>query len=112
MSQPAIGRSFTTGECQGKYSAPPATLLSYNFWRRRFASDPGIVGRKLTLNNRPVTVVGVLPASFDFGGVFAPGTSIDICDSLAAGRQNETGRKHHEDYRTAEARAYGAGRAG
>ena len=76
--QPAIGRSFTTEECQGKYSAPPAMLLSYRFWRSRFASDPNVVGRTLTLNNRPVTVAGVLPASFDFGSVFAPGTAIDI----------------------------------
>ncbi|HMF78323.1 MAG TPA: ABC transporter permease [Bryobacteraceae bacterium] len=76
--QSAIGRSFTTEECQGRYSAPPAVLLSYSFWRRRFASDPNVVGRKLTLNNSPVTVVGVLPASFDFGSVFAPGTLIDI----------------------------------
>ena len=76
--QPAIGRSFTKEECQGKYSAPPAMLLSYSFWRRRFASDPNVVGRKLTLNNQPVTVVGVLPASFDFASVFAPGTPIDI----------------------------------
>jgi predicted permease len=53
-------------------------LLSYSFWRRRFAADPNVVGRKLTLNNNPVTVVGVLPASFDFGSVFAPGTLIDI----------------------------------
>jgi predicted permease len=53
-------------------------LLSYSFWRRRFALDPGVVGRKLTLNNQPVTVVGVLPASFDFASVFAPGTPVDI----------------------------------
>jgi len=76
--QPAIGRLFITAECQGRYSAPPALLLSYGFWRRRFASDPSVVGRKLVLNNQPVTVVGVLPASFDFGSVFAPGTPIDI----------------------------------
>jgi hypothetical protein len=76
--QPAIGRSFTTEECQGRYSAPPALLLSHNFWRWRFAADPNVVGRKLTLNNRPATVVGVLPASFDFGSVFAPGAPIDI----------------------------------
>jgi predicted permease len=76
--QPAIGRSFTAEECQGKYSAPPALLLSYSFWRRRFASDPGIVGGKLVLNNQPVMVVGVLPASFDFASVFAPGTPADI----------------------------------
>ena len=76
--EPAIGRSFTSEECQGKYSAPPAMLLSYSFWRRRFASDPNVVGQKLTLNNQPVTVVGVLPASFDFASVFAPGTPIDV----------------------------------
>jgi predicted permease len=76
--EPAIGRSFTRGESEGKYSAPPAMLLSYSFWRRRFASDPNVVGQKLTLNNQPVMVVGVLPASFDFASVFAPGTPIDM----------------------------------
>ena len=76
--EPAIGRSFTKEECQGRYSAPPAMLLSHSFWRRRFASDPNVVGRKLMLGNEPVTVVGVLPASFDFASVFAPGTRIDI----------------------------------
>ncbi len=76
--KPAVGRSFTRDECQGRYSAPPAMLLSYSFWRRRFASDPNVVGRKLTLNNQPVTVVGVLPASFDFASIFAPGTPVDI----------------------------------
>src|SRR6185437_1779674 len=72
--QPAIGRSFTTEECQGKYYAPAAMLLTHDFWRRRFASDRNVVGRKLVLNNHPVTVVGVLPTSFDFASVFAPGT--------------------------------------
>jgi predicted permease len=76
--QPAVGRSFTAEECEGKYSAPPAMLLSHSFWQRRFDSDPNVVGRKLTLDNQPVTVVGVLPAFFDFGSVFAPGTSMDI----------------------------------
>src|SRR6202789_4311028 len=36
---PAIGRSFTKEECQGKFPSPPAMLLSDSFWRRRFASD-------------------------------------------------------------------------
>jgi predicted permease len=75
---PAFGRSFTREESQGKYSAPPATLLSYSFWRRRFRSDPNVVGQKLMLNNQPVMVVGVLPASFDFASVFAAGTPIDL----------------------------------
>ena len=76
--EPAIGRSFTNEEFQGKYSAPPAMVLSHNFWRRRFASDPNVVGQKLVLDNQPVMVVGVLPASFDFASVFAPGTPVDV----------------------------------
>ena len=76
--QPAIGRLFTKEECQGKYSAPPAMLLSDSFWRRRFAADPKVVGQTLTLNNHPVIVAGVLPASFDFASIFAPGTPIDV----------------------------------
>ena len=75
---PVLGRSFTTGESQGTYAAPPAMLLSYSFWRRRFASDPTVAGRTLTLNNRPATIVGVLPASFDFASIFAPGVPVDI----------------------------------
>ncbi len=76
--QPAIGRSFSTEECEGKYSAPRAAVLSYSFWRRRFLSDPSVVGRKLILNNQPVTIVGVLPASFDFASVFVPDTPLDV----------------------------------
>jgi predicted permease len=76
--QPAIGRSFTAEECQGRFGAPPAALLSHGFWQRRLASDPGVVGRKLTLNDAPVVVIGVLPASFDFASVFAPGTAVDL----------------------------------
>jgi predicted permease len=76
--EPVIGRSFTQEESRGRYVAPSATVLSYSFWRRRFASDPGVVGRNLMLNNHPVTVVGVLPASFDFASIFAPGIPVDI----------------------------------
>ncbi len=76
--QPTIGRSFTADECQQKYSNPPAVLLSYGFWQRRFASDLAVVGRPLILNNKPVMVVGVLPESFDFASIFAPGTPVDV----------------------------------
>ena len=74
--QPAIGRNFTEEEClKGGRSA---VLLSYFFWKTQFASDPAIVGKTVTINNNPVTIVGVLPASFDFGAVFAPGKKVDI----------------------------------
>jgi predicted permease len=76
--QPTIGRSFTAEECQQKFSNPPAALLSYGFWQRRFASDRAVVGRTLTLNNKSVMVVGVLPASFDFASIFEPGSPVDV----------------------------------
>jgi len=74
--KPFLGRLFTKEECQK--GGRPAVLLSYLFWQRQFAADPAIVGQAILLNNRPVTVVGVLPASFDFGSVFAPGLKMDI----------------------------------
>ena len=76
--EPMLGRSFRPEECQGRYNTPPAVLLAHGFWQRRFASDYSIVGKTLSLNNRPATVVGVLPDSFDFAGVFAPGTPVDL----------------------------------
>lgn len=73
--QPQLGRIFTAGECQGDL---PVVILSGGFWRTRLASDPHIVGRTLTLNDRAVTVIGVMPSSFDFSSVFAPGSRIDL----------------------------------
>ena len=74
--QPELGRLFTAEEC--KWNGPKAVLLSNGLWNRRFASDPGILGRSLNLGDGMYTVAGVLPASFDFGSVFAPGAHIDL----------------------------------
>ncbi|HET9319490.1 MAG TPA: ABC transporter permease [Bryobacteraceae bacterium] len=74
--QPQFGRLFTAEEC--KYNGPKAVLLSHGLWVRRFAADPGIVGRPLRLNDEPVNVVGVMPDSFDFASVFTPGSHIDL----------------------------------
>jgi predicted permease len=74
--QPALGRDFTREECQK--GGRPAALLSYYYWKNQFAADPAIVGKDLIVNGKAVTVVGVLPAGFDFGAVFAPGMNVDI----------------------------------
>jgi len=74
--QPQLGRLFTAEEC--KWHGPKAVLLSHGLWTRRFGSDAGITGRTLTINNEPVTVAGVLPASFDMASVFAPGSHFDL----------------------------------
>jgi predicted permease len=74
--QPAMGRLFSPEECQK--GGRPAVLLSEPFWRRQFGGDSAIVGQVITLNGQPLTVVGVLPSSFDFGSVFSPGMKMDI----------------------------------
>jgi predicted permease len=74
--RPLIGRFFTPEECA--WNGPDAVVLGHGLWQRRFASDPHVIGSSLRLNDRSYTVVGVLPASFDFGAVFAPGSRIDL----------------------------------
>lgn len=74
--QPMLGRSFNAAE--SAWQGPKAVMLGYSLWTRQFASDLAIVGKTIVLDENPVTVVGVLPASFDFGSVFAPGAHIDM----------------------------------
>ena len=74
--QPGLGRIFTAEEC--RWNAPKTVVLSHRFWERRYAADPGIIGRSITLDGQPVTIVGVMPESFDFAAIFAPGSRIDL----------------------------------
>ncbi len=62
--EPVIGRTFQSGD--DKPGNQRVTVLTYGMWQRRFGGDPGIVGQSLTLNGDSYTVVGVLPASFQF----------------------------------------------
>jgi predicted permease len=74
--EPRVGRVFRSGEFVKH--APPVALLSYPFWKRQFGGDPHIVGRTIDLSNTSVTVIGVLPETFDFGSVFSPGARVDL----------------------------------
>ena len=73
---PEIGRGFSDDECV--WNGRGAALLSHSYWERRFGADPAVVGRTITLNDKPTTIVGVLPSSFDFASVFSPGSRIDL----------------------------------
>ncbi|HZE56281.1 MAG TPA: ABC transporter permease, partial [Chthoniobacterales bacterium] len=57
--KPLLGRAFLPGE--DKQGAAPVLLLSYNFWQKSFAGDPNVVGQVFQMNDKPHTVVGVLP---------------------------------------------------
>jgi predicted permease len=74
--EPSLGRLFRPEEFV--QHAQPVALLSYPFWKRRLAGNRNIVGSAINLNNKPVTVIGVLPESFDFGAVFSPGARVDL----------------------------------
>jgi predicted permease len=74
--RPVLGRTFTADE--SKWNAPATAVLSYGLWKRRYASDAHILGRTITVNDHPVTIIGIAPASFDFGTVFAPGNHVDL----------------------------------
>jgi putative ABC transport system permease protein len=54
-----VGRTLDDGD--SKPGAPEVVVLSEGYWRRRFAADPGVLGRPLTVNGTPRTIVGVMP---------------------------------------------------
>jgi predicted permease len=61
---PALGRVFSSEEDDRVYQGHPVVVLSHPYWVRRFASDPGVVGKKILVNNYPMTIVGVSAAGF------------------------------------------------
>ena len=63
--RPIRGRLFTPDEDRNGSPAPVA-VLSYNFWQRRFAGDPQIVGKTMRLDGVETDIIGVMPDGFDF----------------------------------------------
>lgn len=93
----AIGRTFEPADTAAPGSNP-VVMLSNGYWRRRFAADPGVLNQSVLVNNRPMTVVGVVSAAFD--GIqpgFVPEIYLPITmsPSLAAA---PAGLDNHKDY--------------
>jgi putative ABC transport system permease protein len=78
---PAMGRTFLPDEIrEGVYSSPgrylgtrPAVVISHRLWQRRFGGDPGIVGKKISLDNVAWEIIGVMPPDFAI-----PNTEVDV----------------------------------
>ena len=62
--KPAVGRVFSSEEDDRIYQGHPVVVLSYDYWSTRFARDPKVVGKKVLVNNYPMTVAGVSAAGF------------------------------------------------
>jgi len=71
-TNPILGRGFVEDDGRDGLVKPNAVVISYGLWQRRFGGDRQIVGRQITLNNQPATVIGVMPA--DFGWHIQRGT--------------------------------------
>src|SRR5262245_39709885 len=70
---PALGRVFTPEEAsraitteEDNVSGAPVVILSNSLWRRRFGSDPQVIGRTITISNQSRTVIGIMPPGFRF----------------------------------------------
>lgn len=79
--KPLVGRVLEPDD--DRREAAPVCVISAELWRERFNANPSVVGRALTLNSKPFTIVGVAPEHFRFGG---PRSSpIDVWVPLAHG---------------------------
>lgn len=61
--RPAVGRDFTSED--DRPNAPPVALISYGLWRSRFGGNPAAIGKLMSLDGKPVRIVGVLPSDFE-----------------------------------------------
>lgn len=62
--QPILGRNFLPAE--GVFGAPRVALLSYGFWQGHFGGEHDVTSQNMVLDGRPVSIVGVLPANFQY----------------------------------------------
>ena len=69
-----LGRTFTADEDRIP-GGDPVLVLSYGYWRRRFAGDPAVIGTKVRMSNYPFTIIGVAPPGF-FGEVVGDRTDV------------------------------------
>ncbi len=62
--KPAVGRVFNSAGGRSGYQGHPVVVLSHDYWVSRFARDPSVVGKKILVNDYPMTIVGVSAAGF------------------------------------------------
>src|SRR5262245_52733224 len=81
--QPLLGRNFTQEE--DTPNGPKSVILGHGLWQNRFGGDPDVLGRTITLNQQSYTVVGIVPARFQFPERFQLWTSLALRETGAGG---------------------------
>ncbi|HKH47986.1 MAG TPA: ABC transporter permease, partial [Thermoanaerobaculia bacterium] len=94
--QAVRGRTFTAQEDRAP-GAAPFVVISHAYWKRRFALDPQVIGRRITLNKHPFTVIGVTPEGF-FGDIV--GLATDLWIPLSMQPQVNPGRDYLDRWDT------------
>ena len=89
----AIGRPFTADEDQP--TTQRVAVLGYDFWNRRFAGDPSIVGKDVTINGLPRTVVGIMRSDFRLPGDFGTAQPTQIWLPIRFDEEDLGGRGSH-----------------
>jgi predicted permease len=93
--KPSLGRLLTPQDDTAK-NANPVLVLSYSYWKTRFAASRDVVGQTVLINGHAFTVLGVAPQNFDSAiggyrpGVFIPISMVDIAMPWMAPRENLT----------------------
>ena len=63
-AQALLGRRFTLGD--DREGAEPVAVISHGYWRRHFGGVPDVIGRRITVNEQPSVIVGVMPSDLDY----------------------------------------------
>jgi len=94
---PSLGRKFTRQDEQaGGGPGGFKIILSYDFWQKQFGGDKNVLGRTVELDRRPFTVIGVMPAGFQFP---IQSDSVDFYITIAEEASNPDGSKPQTEQR-------------
>ena len=97
--EPMLGRSFTPEE--DKPGANRVVVISHNLWQDTFGSDPDLIGKQITLNDRNYSVIGIMPAGFNFPrgadvpSFFGAAPKTDIWSPMALGSDAKNERANY-----------------
>lgn len=93
--QAVVGRTIT--DADDTPSAPPVAVISHRYWHQRFGGSPSVIGKQLTINNTPFTVIGVTPANFN--GTGEVGSAQDLTIPLGSESKIQSDPKESQLHR-------------